>query len=188
MADVKFRVIWVQWKSHILHYLTQMCLEIGSFRTWYMPQGIKEWPDQQHVEKREKRSEDNSNGCNEEHFRDQEWKAVSVGGTTSDGGHKRIHGSSDLRFTIVSTTHLGSAFDLFSDDRFLNTEFGYHRRNSNLLLLYRLRQPTPSCCITFRRSLQTKMTHDAVWFSRPRKFGKGSRQWYVLGTVYHSCC
>ena len=24
------------------------------------------------------------------------------------------------------------------------------------------------------------MTHDAVWFSRPRKFGKGSRQWYVL--------
>lgn len=21
------------------------------------------------------------------------------------------------------------------------------------------------------------MTHDAVWFSRPRKFGKGSRQW-----------
>ena len=23
------------------------------------------------------------------------------------------------------------------------------------------------------------MTHDAVWFSRPRKFGKGSRQWYV---------
>ena len=25
-----------------------------------------------------------------------------------------------------------------------------------------------------------KMTHDAVWFSRPRKFGKGSRQWRVL--------
>ena len=24
-----------------------------------------------------------------------------------------------------------------------------------------------------------KMTHDAVWFSRPRKFGKGSRQWYA---------
>jgi small subunit ribosomal protein S29e len=24
------------------------------------------------------------------------------------------------------------------------------------------------------------MTHDAVWFSRPRKFGKGARQWYVL--------
>jgi small subunit ribosomal protein S29e len=24
-----------------------------------------------------------------------------------------------------------------------------------------------------------KMTHDAVWFSRPRKFGKGSRQWCV---------
>ena len=23
------------------------------------------------------------------------------------------------------------------------------------------------------------MTHDAVWFSRPRKFGKGSRQWCV---------
>jgi len=23
------------------------------------------------------------------------------------------------------------------------------------------------------------MTHDAVWFSRPRKFGKGSRQWYA---------
>ena len=23
------------------------------------------------------------------------------------------------------------------------------------------------------------MTHDAVWFSRPRKFGKGSRQWLV---------
>jgi small subunit ribosomal protein S29e len=23
------------------------------------------------------------------------------------------------------------------------------------------------------------MTHDAVWFSRPRKYGKGSRQWYV---------
>ncbi|GLB36561.1 putative ribosomal protein S14 [Lyophyllum shimeji] len=32
----------------------------------------------------------------------------------------------------------------------------------------------------FRRSSSThpylKMTHDAVWFSRPRKFGKGSRQ------------
>ncbi len=26
------------------------------------------------------------------------------------------------------------------------------------------------------------MTHDAVWFSRPRKFGKGSRQWYVCLT------
>ena len=26
------------------------------------------------------------------------------------------------------------------------------------------------------------MTHDAVWFSRPRKFGKGSRQWYVRPT------
>ncbi len=24
------------------------------------------------------------------------------------------------------------------------------------------------------------MTHDSVWFSRPRKFGKGSRQWYVV--------
>ena len=23
------------------------------------------------------------------------------------------------------------------------------------------------------------MTHDAVWFSRPRKYGKGSRQWCV---------
>ena len=23
------------------------------------------------------------------------------------------------------------------------------------------------------------MTHDAVWFSRPRKFGRGSRQWSV---------
>ncbi|VDB93362.1 unnamed protein product [Peniophora sp. CBMAI 1063] len=30
--------------------------------------------------------------------------------------------------------------------------------------------PSPS------RALQDKMTHDAVWFSRPRKFGKGSRQ------------
>lgn len=25
--------------------------------------------------------------------------------------------------------------------------------------------------------LSHKMTHDAVWFSRPRKYGKGSRQW-----------
>lgn len=23
------------------------------------------------------------------------------------------------------------------------------------------------------------MTHDAIWFSRPRKYGKGSRQWSV---------
>jgi small subunit ribosomal protein S29e len=27
--------------------------------------------------------------------------------------------------------------------------------------------------------LNTAMTHDAVWFSRPRKYGKGSRQWSV---------
>ena len=27
------------------------------------------------------------------------------------------------------------------------------------------------------------MTHDAVWFSRPRKFGKGSRQWSVLTDI-----
>ncbi|PPQ98916.1 hypothetical protein CVT24_003547, partial [Panaeolus cyanescens] len=26
------------------------------------------------------------------------------------------------------------------------------------------------------RKTTEKMTHDAVWFSRPRKFGKGSRQ------------
>ena len=26
---------------------------------------------------------------------------------------------------------------------------------------------------------KSKMTHDAVWFSRPRKYGKGSRQWCV---------
>ena len=24
------------------------------------------------------------------------------------------------------------------------------------------------------------MTHDAIWFSRPRKYGKGSRQWYAV--------
>jgi len=23
------------------------------------------------------------------------------------------------------------------------------------------------------------MTHDAIWFSHPRKYGKGSRQWWV---------
>lgn len=28
-------------------------------------------------------------------------------------------------------------------------------------------------------SKPAKMTHDAVWFSRPRKYGKGSRQWCV---------
>ena len=61
-----------------------------------MPQGIKEWPDQQHVEKREKRPEDNSNGCSEEYFRNQV-KAISTGGATSDG-HKSIHGGFDLRF------------------------------------------------------------------------------------------
>ncbi|KAI9573085.1 hypothetical protein HD554DRAFT_1138343 [Boletus coccyginus] len=27
------------------------------------------------------------------------------------------------------------------------------------------------------------MTHDAVWFSRPRKYGKGSRQWCVVSRV-----
>lgn len=30
---------------------------------------------------------------------------------------------------------------------------------------------------------QSKMTHDSVWFSRPRRFGKGSRQWYVLHPI-----
>ena len=25
--------------------------------------------------------------------------------------------------------------------------------------------------------VEDKMTHDAVWFSRPRKYGMGSRQW-----------
>ena len=31
----------------------------------------------------------------------------------------------------------------------------------------------------FESGQKTKMTHDAVWFSRPRKFGKGSRQWWA---------
>ncbi|CAE6518733.1 unnamed protein product [Rhizoctonia solani] len=31
------------------------------------------------------------------------------------------------------------------------------------------------------------MTHDAVWFSRPRKYGKGSREWYVLILAQVNC-
>lgn len=30
------------------------------------------------------------------------------------------------------------------------------------------------------------MTHDAVWFSRPRKYGKGSRQWCVAACIEYS--
>jgi hypothetical protein len=28
------------------------------------------------------------------------------------------------------------------------------------------------------------MTHESVWYSRPRKYGKGSRQWCVLSYLY----
>lgn len=28
------------------------------------------------------------------------------------------------------------------------------------------------------------MSHESVWYSRPRTYGKGSREWYVLNSRY----
>lgn len=30
------------------------------------------------------------------------------------------------------------------------------------------------------------MAHDTVWYSHPRKYGKGSRNWYVESGTYNS--
>jgi small subunit ribosomal protein S29e len=32
------------------------------------------------------------------------------------------------------------------------------------------------------------MGHEAVWFSRPRTYGKGSRQWYTSSTSHKLIC
>jgi hypothetical protein len=28
------------------------------------------------------------------------------------------------------------------------------------------------------------MSHESVWYSRPRNYGKGSREWYVYTYIY----
>ena len=37
---------------------------------------------------------------------------------------------------------------------------------------------------THSPSTQANMGHETVWYSRPRTYGKGSRQWYILTHVW----
>lgn len=64
------------------------------------------------------------------------------------------------------------------------------RQSKRLLLPTRQRQ-TRSSSRSKTHVLEdftpAKMSHESVWFSRPRTYGKGSRQWYVqhyFGPLY----
>ena len=49
----------------------------------------------------------------------------------------------------------------------------------SLTRIFPASDPRPTKHISSTRQTTVNMSHESVWYSRPRTYGKGSREWYV---------